>query len=112
MEPNLVGPVGHNMAMTLTMKTVCRLASVHLVDSFLCSNASQYLSAILLSLNIMMSLELPHVNVLSKIDLIESRGELAFSLEYYSEVCWLILCILVAILIDPCSENSYMFPVA
>ena len=64
----------------------CRLASVHLVDSFLCSNANQYISALLLSLNIMMSLELPHINILSKIDLVESQGELAFNLEYYSEV--------------------------
>lgn len=56
------------------------------MDSFLCSNASHYISALLLSLNIMMSLEMPHINVLSKIDLIESRGELAFGLEYYSEV--------------------------
>lgn len=56
------------------------------MDSFLCSNPTQYISALLLSLNIMMSLELPHINVLSKIDLIEHQGELAFSLEYYSEV--------------------------
>ena len=42
----------------------------------------------------MMSLELPHINILSKIDLVETQGELAFNLEYYSEVC--LLCFLNA----------------
>ena len=70
----------------------CRLASVHLVDSSLCSNAGQYISALVLSLNIMMSLELPHINVLSKIDLVESQGDLAFNLEYYSEVLPFVSC--------------------
>ena len=34
----------------------------------------------------MLQLELPHVNVLSKIDLIETFGKLAFNLEFYTEV--------------------------
>lgn len=34
----------------------------------------------------MLQLELPHVNVFSKIDLIEKYGKLDFSLEYYLEV--------------------------
>eukprot|EP00271_Cylindrocystis_brebissonii_P020104 TRINITY_DN6510_c0_g1_i2.p1 TRINITY_DN6510_c0_g1~~TRINITY_DN6510_c0_g1_i2.p1 ORF type:complete len:158 (+),score=33.63 TRINITY_DN6510_c0_g1_i2:165-638(+) len=34
----------------------------------------------------MLHLELPHINVLSKIDLVESYGTLAFNLEYYTEV--------------------------
>ena len=59
---------------------------MHLVDSSLCSNASQYMAALLLSLNVMLALELPHVNLLSKIDLIESRGDLDFNLDYYTEV--------------------------
>lgn len=63
-----------------------RLAAVHLVDSHLCANASQYISALLLSLNVMLSLEMPHINLLSKVDLIECQGELAFNLEFYSEV--------------------------
>lgn len=63
-----------------------RLAAVHLVDAHLCSDAFKYISALLLSLNVMMSLELPHINVLSKMDLIEAYGELAFNLDYYTEV--------------------------
>ena len=34
----------------------------------------------------MLQLELPHVNVLSKMDLVKGYGELAFNLEYYTEV--------------------------
>lgn len=59
---------------------------MHLVDSYLCGNPTQYISALLLSLDVMMALELPHINVLSKLDLVESQGDLAFNLEYYSEV--------------------------
>jgi hypothetical protein len=35
-----------------------------------------YVSALLMSLSAMLHLELPHINVLSKIDLIESYGKL------------------------------------
>lgn len=34
----------------------------------------------------MLQLELPHINVLSKIDLLSSYGELPFDLKYYTEV--------------------------
>ena len=34
----------------------------------------------------MLQLELPHINVLSKIDLLSSYGELPFDLRYYTEV--------------------------
>ena len=53
-----------------------QLAAVHLVDAHLCSDPGKYVSALLLSLSTMLHLELPHVNVLSKIDLIESYGKL------------------------------------
>lgn len=63
-----------------------RLSAVHLVDSHLCSDPGKYVSALLLSLTTMLHLELPHVNVLSKIDLIESYGKLAYNLEFYTDV--------------------------
>lgn len=81
-----------------------QITAVHLVDSFYCSQASTYVSAVLTSLATMIKLELPHVNVLSKIDLIESMGELGaysciaqpglrltlsipdFNLEFYTDV--------------------------
>ena len=34
----------------------------------------------------MLQLELPHVNVLSKIDLISTYGDLPFNLDFYTEV--------------------------
>ncbi len=64
-----------------------RLAAVELVDAHLCSDAGKFLAALLLSLSSMLHLELPHINILSKADLVEAYGELHFNLEYYTEVC-------------------------
>ncbi|EGF82884.1 hypothetical protein BATDEDRAFT_23143 [Batrachochytrium dendrobatidis JAM81] len=63
-----------------------RLCAVHLVDSHHCVDPSKYVAMLLLSLKTMIQLELPHVNVLSKIDLIESYGKLAFGLDFYTQV--------------------------
>ena len=64
-----------------------RLCCVHVVDAYHCADASKYISVILLSLTTMINLELPHVNILSKIDLIkkENYQSLFFSLDYYKE---------------------------
>ncbi|MQL87383.1 hypothetical protein Taro_019905 [Colocasia esculenta] len=75
-----------NVISNLTRKLDLRLTAVHLVDSHLCSDPGKYVSALLLSLTTMVHLELPHINVLSKIDLIESYGKLAYNLEYYTDV--------------------------
>ena len=64
----------------------CRLATVSLVDAHLCTDPGKYLSALLLSLSSMLHLELPHVSVLSKADMVEAYGELPFNLEYFTEV--------------------------
>ncbi|CAG8787965.1 11423_t:CDS:2, partial [Gigaspora rosea] len=48
-----------------------RLVTVHLVDAHYCTDPSKYISALLLSLKTMLQIELPHINVLSKIDIIE-----------------------------------------
>lgn len=71
---------------TITNKWNYRLAAVHLVDAHLCTDPAKYISALLLSLSTMMHLELPHINLLSKIDLIEQYGELQFNLDFYTEV--------------------------
>ena len=63
-----------------------RLATVSLVDAHLCTDPGKYLSALLLSLSSMLHLELPHVSVLSKADMVEAYGELPFNLEYFTEV--------------------------
>jgi hypothetical protein len=60
-----------------------QLTAVHLVDAHHCSDPTKIVSASLLSLNTMMRLELPHVNVLSKIDIAETYGPLR-----ESWTCW------------------------
>jgi hypothetical protein len=55
-----------------------QLTAVHLVDAHLCCDPGKYVSALLLSLSTMLHLELPHINVLSKIDLIENYGNLKY----------------------------------
>ncbi|CAI2180673.1 8559_t:CDS:2 [Funneliformis geosporum] len=47
---------------------------------------TKYISVLLLSLKTMLQIELPHINVLSKVDLMESYGKLAFNLDFYTEV--------------------------
>jgi hypothetical protein len=63
-----------------------RVSAVHLVDSIYCSDPAKYISALLVSLASMVRLELPHVNILSKIDLLESYGKLAYDLDYFTDV--------------------------
>lgn len=67
-------------------KWTYRITVVHLVDSYVCSQASNYVSALLLSLSTMLQLEQPHINILSKVDLIEKYGKLDFNLDFYTEV--------------------------
>lgn len=50
--------------------------AVHLVDSHYCSDPGKFVSVLLTSLATMVQVELPHINVLSKIDLIEQYGKL------------------------------------
>ena len=63
-----------------------QLVAVNLVDSNYCRDPSVFISAVLLSLSMMMRLEMPHINVLSKIDLIEKQGELG----YFMNICAII----------------------
>ncbi|XP_068698966.1 GPN-loop GTPase 2-like isoform X2 [Montipora foliosa] len=63
-----------------------RLTAVHLVDAHHCSDPAKFISVLLTSLSTMIHIELPHVNVLSKIDLVEQYGKLAFNLDFYTDV--------------------------
>lgn len=47
---------------------------------------SLYVSNVLLSLRAMIQMDMPHVNVLSKIDKVHAYDELPFNLDYYSDV--------------------------
>ncbi|KAF7242436.1 GPN-loop GTPase 2 [Varanus komodoensis] len=66
------------------MKWNFRLAAVHLVDSHYCTDPGKFISVLCTSLSAMLHVELPHVNVLSKMDLVEQYGKLArVDLEFY-----------------------------
>lgn len=63
-----------------------KLTAVHLVDSTYCSDANRFISVLMTSLATMMHMELPHVNLLSKMDLAEKYGDFDFNLEFYTDV--------------------------
>lgn len=64
-----------------------RLVAVHLVDATHILDAHRYVSLLLLCLRAMLHLELPHLNVLSKVDLLGplSGGALPMPLESYTD---------------------------
>jgi len=63
-----------------------RLAAVHLVDSHYCSDPAKFIAVCLTALTTMLQVALPHVNLLSKVDMVEKFGNLQFNLDYYTEV--------------------------
>ncbi|KAK5640643.1 hypothetical protein RI129_011454 [Pyrocoelia pectoralis] len=63
------------------------LCVVHMVDSHYCSDPTKFISTLLLSLSTMLQIGLPHVNVLSKADILKKHSEnLDFGLDYYTDV--------------------------
>jgi GPN-loop GTPase len=75
-----------NIIQYLVTKLDYRLCCVNLVDSYYTSDASKFISVMMMSLSSMIQIELPHVNVLSKMDLIKQYGDLSFNLDYYTDV--------------------------
>ena len=73
---------------TLQKALDLRLCSLHLVDSHLCSEPFTFIAASLLSLQSMMRLELPHMNVLTKVDMRENfeKGAAGYGLEQFTEM--------------------------
>ncbi|KAI0010024.1 hypothetical protein F4779DRAFT_332999 [Xylariaceae sp. FL0662B] len=63
-----------------------RLVAVHLSDSFCLTQPSLYVSNLLLTLRAMLQMDLPHINVLTKIDKVASYDPLPFNLDFYTEV--------------------------
>lgn len=59
---------------------------MHLIDSFCLTQPSLYVSTLLLSLRTMLQMDLPHLNVLTKIDKLADYGPLAMNLAFYTEV--------------------------
>lgn len=63
-----------------------RLVCLNLCDAYHASDLGKYISLVLNSLSTMLNLELPHINVLSKVDKIETYGKTRFNLDFYCEV--------------------------
>jgi hypothetical protein len=68
----------------LTRRMKIQLVAVTLIDCLTCVSSHAFISAVLLSLSMMIQLELPHVNLLSKMDTMRRISpEMAFNLEYF-----------------------------
>lgn len=63
-----------------------RLVCLNLCDAYHASDLGKYIGVVMNSLSTMLNLELPHVNVLSKVDKIESYGKTRFNLDFYCEL--------------------------
>jgi GTPase SAR1 family protein len=72
----------------LSRRLDLRLTAVQLIDAQYCTDPSKFLSAALLATTTMLRLELPMVNVLSKVDVLYSFGDeggLPMQLEFFTE---------------------------
>ncbi|XP_044764850.1 GPN-loop GTPase 2 [Coccinella septempunctata] len=78
-----------------SIKNVCEklqnlnynLCCVHMVDSHYCSDAPKFISTLLLSLSTMLHIGIPHVNVLSKADILKANStKLDFGIDFYTDV--------------------------
>lgn len=71
----------------LTKEGNLQLCVVHLIDSHHCSDAGKFIAALMLSLSAMLKIGLPHVNLLTKVDLLQKHTDkLSFGIDFYTEV--------------------------
>ncbi|CAG2183644.1 unnamed protein product, partial [Oppiella nova] len=63
-----------------------RLVVVNIVDSHYTNDASKFISVALNCLNSMIHLEMPHISVLSKVDLIQKYSKTDFGLDFYCDL--------------------------
>lgn len=63
-----------------------RLVCVNLCDAYHASDLGKYIGLVMNSLSTMLNLALPHLNILSKVDKLESYGKTRFNLDFYCEV--------------------------
>jgi GPN-loop GTPase len=64
------------LAHRLVSKLDIRLASVHCIDSHHVTDPGKFIAAALLAMTAMMRLELPAINLLTKLDMLAAYGEL------------------------------------
>ncbi|MES1923424.1 GPN-loop GTPase 2, partial [Bonamia ostreae] len=58
------------------LKWEISLCAINLIDGLMCLDVNNHISALLISLCVMLKLELPHINVFSKIDLVPEDSDL------------------------------------
>lgn len=76
----------HTRLVYLSTKLTAQLIVIHLIDSYNLTLPSMYISALLLSLRAMLQMDLPHLNVLTKIDNLANYAPLPFNLDFYTDV--------------------------
>ncbi|KAL4706561.1 hypothetical protein ACJJTC_015759 [Scirpophaga incertulas] len=92
-----------NIFTKLSSEGNLKLCVVHLIDSHHCSDAGKFISALMLSLNAMLNIGLPHINVLTKTDLLKKHmNKLDFEIDFYTEVLDL------NYLLDCLDEDNFM----
>jgi GPN-loop GTPase len=74
-----------NFLRALVTKMDMRLTAVQLVDALYCTDVTKFISAAVLGTTTMLRLELPMVNVLSKVDLLTSYGALPLQFDFFTE---------------------------
>ena len=91
--PGQVELVSHHTVVQELLKKLIkkfdmRLCSVYLVDTYYCTIPMTFISAVLLATTTMLRLGLPHINVLSKVDLLRTYGAdaLPFNLDFFTEI--------------------------
>ncbi|XP_061710248.1 LOW QUALITY PROTEIN: GPN-loop GTPase 2-like [Cydia pomonella] len=76
-----------NIFSKLSEQSNLQLCVVHLVDSHHCSDAGKFISALMLSLSAMLKIGLPHINLLTKVDLLKKHmDKLQFGIDFYTDV--------------------------
>lgn len=76
----------HDPLLTMRFYSTPQLTVLHLTDSYTLTLPSLYISTVLLSLRAMLQMDLPHLNVLTKIDKLANYAPLAFNLDFFTEV--------------------------
>lgn len=74
----------------LPLSLFMKVVSVHLIDCENCTDPSKFVSSLLVSLSCMLQIELPHVNILSKIDLLSKYKELRMYRRLYYYISFLL----------------------
>ena len=78
--------VPYSLACCTNISSDKQLVALHLTDSYHLTLPSLYISTLLLSLRAMLQMDLPHLNILTKIDKLSSYAPLPFNLDFYTEV--------------------------